>query len=52
MGAGNPVGVVTNLDKVLEVLRSFEGSASTEYASQKICDTLGVNPEGEWQEPD
>lgn len=46
MGAGNPEGVQTNSDKVLEILH--ERDLSGEHAAQKICDALGVDPEGEF----
>lgn len=57
MGAGNPSGVVTNGDKVVEILGSFAAVSAREgipadfdYTAQKICDVLGVDPEGEWEE--
>lgn len=46
MGAGNTQGVQTNADKVLEILH--ERDLSGDQAAQRICDALGVDPEGQF----
>lgn len=59
MGAGNPQGVKTNGDRVVEILGNFadvsarEGiPADLDYTAQQICDALGVDPQGEFKDLD
>jgi hypothetical protein len=58
MGAGSPDGVMTNGEKVTQLVGSgkiagvdFTEEPSSEYIAQQICDALGVDPEAEWVNP-
>lgn len=53
MGAGNPQGVKTNLDRVVEIIRENHEKmldVDLDYTAQQICDALSVDPEGEFKD--